>query len=276
MGTVSCFLPFPSGSFARQTRRRAPLRANVVRCAAHGEHDGKLQSTTNHFRSFRVPGNLVRRNSRRKRFTQGDKRSAAGWSRFHNCRPAWSMSPRRNDRTTAEPAAPARPAGIGRRRPPSTSRQADRPPQTTARPVPRRAPRALRVPGRSPDPSARKNGTSLPNSAAHSANSSRDRPSRQPSLAATNAAAASLDPPPNPAAAGIRFTSNTCAPRRNPSATPDQLDRSHHKIVGPVRNLAKSRPPRPPTTEATGTANSTSFAGTLLKAQRYRTGRSDT
>ena len=53
-------------------------------------------------------------------------------------------------RPAAEPASPARPADTGRKRPPSTSPQADRPPQNRARPIPRRARPALLAPGKSP------------------------------------------------------------------------------------------------------------------------------
>ena len=65
-----------------------------------------------------------------------------------------------------------------------------------------------------------------------------DRPSRQPSLAAANAAAASLDPPPRPAAAGMRLTKKKPRPA-NSGPTPDQLDRTHDKIIGSLGHLMK-------------------------------------
>ena len=63
----------------------------------------------------------------------------------------------------------------------------------------------------------RKNGTSLPISAATSASRCVGQFRLQARLAATSAAAASLDPPPNPAAAGIRLTSCSFAPRSTPA-----------------------------------------------------------
>ena len=65
-------------------------------------------------------------------------------------------------------------------------------------------------------PCAKKNGTSLPNSAASSANWARDQPIPHTWLPSSSAVAASLDPPPSPAALGIRFTSSTFAPNSQP------------------------------------------------------------
>ena len=75
-----------------------------------------------------------------------------------------------------------------------------------------RSPRPRQMAG----PRWRKNGTSLPSSAAIAAKSFGDRPSFQPRFAATRAAAASLEPPPKPAAVGIRLISRSRAPCRPP------------------------------------------------------------
>jgi len=63
---------------------------------------------------------------------------------------------------------------------------------------------------------ARKNGTSLPSSAAPRNNSDCESPKFHKALVATRAAAASLDPPPRPAAVGIRLMSRMATPRFAP------------------------------------------------------------
>lgn len=76
-----------------------------------------------------------------------------------------------------------------------------------------RSPRPRQIAG----PSPRKNGTSLPSSAAKGASAVRGQFNPHPRLAATRAAAASLEPPPRPAAAGIRLTSRKLAPEVTPA-----------------------------------------------------------
>ena len=76
----------------------------------------------------------------------------------------------------------------------------------------------------------RKNGTSLPNSAASWESRSCGQSMPQARLASSSAAAASLDPPPNPAPVGIRLTSSTLAPRLAAAALAEQLERPHDQI----------------------------------------------
>ncbi len=139
-----------SGSFARQTRPLTLSRVNNVRSAAHGEHDDKLQNTTNRFRSSRAPGNLVRRTHAADalpRATNSPRRAGAD-STFAG--PPPPGLPAAVHPAAARPASPPRPADRGDRPPPSTSPQADRPLQNTTHPIPRRARPVLLVPGRSP------------------------------------------------------------------------------------------------------------------------------
>ena len=223
-----------AASFARQTQCRTHWPASVVRYAAHDAHDGKAQNTTCHSRSSRAPGNPVGRTpapTASPRATNSRRPAATGSTAAGPPRSSLLVRSASNNGPTGR-GCRGGPAHAVHGRGGQALGRTDHD-EAAARRSPSNgvthSPRPRQIAG----PPARKNGTSLPSSAAQRANSSRGRPSRQPSLAATSAAAASLDPPPSPAAAGIRLTSSNSAPRRTPARRRTNSTARTTRLSGP-------------------------------------------
>ena len=170
----------------------------------------------------------------------GDNCSAAACSRLNSRQPASRTFPWRSAssrgckgrgdaaaRQTPYTAAVARPSG-GR----TTTKFNNPSPGVGSI----RSPRPRQTAG----PRLRKNGTSLPSSAASAARSGKDSPSFQPTFAATKAAAASLEPPPKPAAVGIRLINRSLRTLFRSRPPADQVHRSQDEIPAIARHVFKT------------------------------------
>ena len=88
-------------------------------------------------------------------------------------------------------------------------------------------------------PSPKKNGMSLPSSAARRASSARGQPSCHAALAASSADAASLDAPPSPAADGMRLIRWIAAPAVTPAASRNRSTARTTKLFPLCRHVTQ-------------------------------------
>ena len=174
-------------------------------------------------------------NPRRQRF-------GGGLQTIHSRRPAAPSLLDATPRTTARPIAAA---AAGRHLPYTAAVASPSGGRTTTKcsaPSPGDGSTLSPLPRQIGRPAGEKNGTSLPNSAAH-------RPTRRAAGRAANLVGGHqrgrrvADPPPKPAAAGIRLTSRNLAPRRTPARRRTNSTARTTRLSGPSGTSWSPRPP---------------------------------
>ena len=223
---------------ARRARNRSQPRV------AHAGHCGRHQNNHCHCHSVDAPSTSTRPNAfctTARRGAACERRGLQSIEKPARHVPGPIPPANRSRRRPRAEAPPERRSLIDRRRrqPLARSNQnvraAAAPPQTGSTRSPR--------PRQTAAPPARKNGTSLPNSAATDDNRCLDQFSPHNRFAPTSAAAASLEPPPRPDADGIRLISSTRRPDRHTTALTQQRPPRDTQDSAPARGRSPQLTP---------------------------------